>query len=149
MKTINLIRDCALNYRLFKLLCQDFGIEHLVSCFHSEVRWLSSGRLLTHFFELREEVKALLKKRDYDLSKEIESQEFNQMLAYLSDIFTRMNDLSVSMQEKNISILKCREKLNAFKEKLHLWCPQVKNDNLLHFPSLEEIVDDVPNFQCV
>ena len=110
---------------------------------------------LGNFFELREEVKALLKKRDYDLSKKIESQEFNQILAYLSDIFTRMNDLSFSMQEKNISILKCREKLNAFKEKLHLWCPQVKKGNVyklkrtistsggkLHFPSLEEIVDD-------
>ena len=61
------------------------------------------------------------------------------MLAYLSDVFTRK---SVSMQGKCINILKCREKLNAFKEKLHIWCRRVKRGNLSNFPSLIEIVDD-------
>ncbi|CAM1323965.1 ZBED8 (predicted) [Pycnogonum litorale] len=64
------------------------------------------------------------------------------MLAYLTDIFTRMNDLSVSLQGKNINILKCCEKLNAFKEKLPLWCRRVKRGNLSNFPTLEEMVDD-------
>ena len=103
VKTINWIRGRALNHRLFKSLCQDFGSEHSVLLFHTEVRWLSRGRALTRFFELREEFKALLKERGYDLPKEMESQEFNQMLAYLSDIFTRMNDLSVFIQGRNIT----------------------------------------------
>ena len=63
----------------------------------------SRRRALTRFFELRKEVKAFLRERDYDHVEEIESNEFNQMLAYLSDIFSRMNDLSVSMQGKNIN----------------------------------------------
>ena len=142
VKTINMIRGCVLNHCLFKSLCRDLESEHLVLLFHTDVRCLSSGRALTHFFELREDVKALLKEHDYDLFKEIESQEFNQMLAYLSDIFTRMNDLSVFMQGKNVSILKCREKLNAFKEKLQLWCRRVRRGIFSHFFSLEEIVDD-------
>ena len=62
-----------------------------------------------------------------------------QRLAYLSDVFTRK---SVSMQGKSITILKCREKLNAFKEKLHIWCRRVKRGNLSNFPSLVEMVDD-------
>ena len=61
------------------------------------------------------------------------------MLAYLSDVFTRK---SVSMQGKCINILKCREKLNAFKEKLHIWCRRVKRGNLSNFSSLVEMVDD-------
>ena len=61
------------------------------------------------------------------------------MLAYLSDVFTRK---SVSMQGKCINILKCGEKLNAFKEKLHIWCRRVKRGNLSNFPSLVEMVDD-------
>lgn len=142
VKTINWIRGRALYHRLFKSLCQDFGSEHSVLLFHTEVRWLSRGRALTRFFELREEAKALLKERDNDLSKEMESKEFNQMLAYLGDIFSRMNDLSVSMQGKNVNILKCCEKLKAFKEKLHLWCRRVKRGNLSNFPSLEEMVDE-------
>ena len=44
------------------------------------------------------------------------------------------------MQGKSINILKCREKLNAFKEKLHIWCRRVKKGNLLNFSSFEEIV---------
>ena len=61
------------------------------------------------------------------------------MQAYLNDIFTCK---SVSMQGKSINILKCREKLNAFKEKLHIWCRRVKKSNLLNFLSLVEMVDD-------
>ena len=44
MKTINWIRGCALNLRLFKLLCQGYGSEHSVILFHTEVCWLSCGR---------------------------------------------------------------------------------------------------------
>ena len=87
------------------------------------------------FFELREEVKALLKELDYDLPKQMEPQEFNQMLGYLSDIFTRMNDLSVSIRGKHVNILKCREKLN-------LWRRRVKRGSLLSFSSPEETVDE-------
>ena len=101
VKTINLIRGRALNHRLFKSLCQNFGSEHLVSLFHTDVRWLSHGRALTCFSEWREGVKTLLKECDYNLPKEMESQEFNQMLAYLSNFFTRK---SVSMQGKSINI---------------------------------------------
>ena len=91
---------------------------------------------------MRKVVKAFLKERDYDYAKEMESKEFNQILAYLSDIFSRMNNLSVSMQAKNINIIKCCEVLNAFKEKLHLWCWRVKRGNVANFPSLEELTDE-------
>ena len=44
------------------------------------------------------EVKAFLKGCNYDHVEEMESKEFVQILAYLSDIFSRMNNLSFSMQ---------------------------------------------------
>ena len=58
----------------------------------------SRRRALKHFFELRKEVKAFLKERDNDHAKEMESNAFIQILAYLSDILSHMNNLSVSMQ---------------------------------------------------
>ena len=69
----------------------------------------------------------------------MELQKFNQMLAYLFDVFTCK---SVSMQGKSTNILKCREKLNAFKEKLHIWCRRVKRGNLTNFSSLVEMIDE-------
>ena len=116
MKTINLIRGRALNHRLFKSLCQYYGSEHSVLLFHTEVCWLSRGRALTRFFELRNEVKDFLKERDYGIIKEMESKELNQILAYLSDLFSCLNNTSVSLQGINVNILKCREIINAFKK---------------------------------
>ena len=84
----------------------------------------------------------MLEERGSHLLRALESQEFIQMLAYLADIFTCMNDLSVSLQGKQINILKCCEKLNAFKEKLFLWRRRVERGNLSNFPSLEKMVDD-------
>ena len=141
MRTINWIRGRALNHRLFKSLCQDYGSEHSVLLFHTEVRWLSRGRALTRFFELRKEVKAFLKELYYEHFKEIESKEFIQILAYLSDIFSRLNDMSVSMQGRNVNVLKCREIINALKKKLNLWCRRVERGNLSNFPLLEEKTD--------
>ncbi|XP_047491208.1 protein ZBED8-like [Penaeus chinensis] len=77
--TIKWIRGRALNHRLFVSLCEDLGSEHTVLLFHTEVRWLSRGRVLTRFFELRE---VFLEERHRDLLEELESQEFNQILAY-------------------------------------------------------------------
>lgn len=85
--------------------CDDFGSEDSVLVFHMEVCWLSRGRALMHFFKLQEAF----------LPREMESQEFNQMLAYFSDMFTHMNDLSASIQGKTINMLKCCKNLNAFK----------------------------------
>ena len=61
VKAIKWIRGCALNHLHFKSLCQDYGSEHSVILFHTEVHWLSRGRALTRFFESRKEVKAILK----------------------------------------------------------------------------------------
>ena len=106
-----------------------------------EIRWLLRGTALTRFFELRNEVKAFLKKRDYDHAKEMEPKELDQILAYLSDIFSLMNNLSVCMQGKNTNILKYCAVLNAFKEKLLIWCRRIKRGSLSNFPSLEEVTD--------
>uniref|UniRef100_UPI00358E7D1C protein FAM200C-like n=1 Tax=Myxine glutinosa TaxID=7769 RepID=UPI00358E7D1C len=137
VKIINWIRGRALNHRIFKSFCEDLGSEHSVLLFHTEVRWLPRGQALTRFFELQEEIKVFLEERECDLIGALESFSFSS-----ADIFTRMNDLSVSLQGKGINILKTCEKLNAFKEKLRLWRQIMERGNLSNFPSLEEMVDD-------
>jgi len=57
----------------------------------STVSHVGKYRLL----ELREQIKVFLEERDCDKPEELESQEFNLILAYLSDIFTCTNNLSL------------------------------------------------------
>ena len=49
-------------------------------------------------FRIANEGKAFLKERDYDHVKGIGSKEFIQIIAYLSNIFSHLINLSVSMQ---------------------------------------------------
>ena len=60
IRVVNFIKASALNNRLFDQLCTDMGAEHTHLLFHTEVRWLSKGRVLTRFYELRHEIHAFL-----------------------------------------------------------------------------------------
>jgi len=61
VKIINFIKARPLNSRLFSLLCDDMGNEHKQLILHSEVRWLSRGKVLTRLSELRQEVLLFVK----------------------------------------------------------------------------------------
>ncbi|XP_068246892.1 protein FAM200C-like [Palaemon carinicauda] len=65
-----------------------------------------------------------------------------QMLAYLTDVFSALNELNLSLQGRGLNILPASEKFAAFKEKLVLWVKRVKMGNLLNFPYLEEAVKE-------
>ena len=52
VKVINFIKAQPLNSRMFKLLCQEMGSEHQHLLLHTEVCWLSHGKILNRLFEL-------------------------------------------------------------------------------------------------
>ena len=47
VKAVNFIRGRAVNSRLFKAFCDDLGKEHQYLLFHTEVRWLSPGKVFS------------------------------------------------------------------------------------------------------
>ena len=138
VKVVNMIRSRALNHRLFQSFCEEVGKEHTVLLYHTEVRWLSRGRVLSRLFELRDEIQQFLREAGHELAEYFDDPEFVQALAYLADVFTALNELNHSLKGRGISILDACEKLSAFKEKLLLWIRCVKKGNLVNFPSLEE-----------
>ena len=60
VKIVNFIKSRATNCRLFRTLCENFGSFHVSLLLHTEVRWLSRGKVLTRLFELKSEVQAFL-----------------------------------------------------------------------------------------
>lgn len=60
IKVINFIKSRPLNARLFRRLCENMGAEHTQLLLHTEVRWLSRGRILNRLLELRSEVHTFL-----------------------------------------------------------------------------------------
>lgn len=53
VKTINFIKNNAVNSRCFAKLCEGLEADNVQLLYHSEVRWLSRGLVLKCLFELR------------------------------------------------------------------------------------------------
>ncbi|XP_050064407.1 protein ZBED8-like [Aphis gossypii] len=88
VKVVNFIRARALHHRIFKVLCHEMGSEHEVLLYYTEVRWFSRGRY--------------------------ETIEFVHGLAYLTDIFSHLNEVNIPIQGKEVTIMDASEKINAF-----------------------------------
>ncbi|KRX25667.1 Zinc finger BED domain-containing protein 5, partial [Trichinella nelsoni] len=97
VKIINFIKSKPLQSRLFVKLCKEMGSCHTSLLFHSEVRWLSRGKVLARLVELREEVAIFLKGQS-DYSKVLRDEKFVLKLTYLADIFSKLNELNLYLQ---------------------------------------------------
>ena len=144
IKMVNVVKTSALNTRLFKLICEDLGSDHTCLLYHTEVRWLSRGNITKPLFELRDELLAFLREKDYDFRKYLEDEEFIIRLAYLSDIFEAINLLNLSFQGPNCTVVEFISKLGAFILKLDLWKKNVESKKYGMFEFLTSL-DSAPN----
>lgn len=80
------------------MLCDELGSEYVQLLLHTEVRWLSRGKVLSRLFELHREVQVFLQDKDFPISDVFEDTVWLSQLAYLSDIFSCLNELNLRLQ---------------------------------------------------
>ena len=121
---INTIKSSSLNTRLFFLLYQELGSDHEALVFHTEVRRLSRGYVIRRVESLKEEFSEFFKRanktRSPEFVKKLSDSQWLQKLAYLSDIFSRLNLLNLSLQGRFHTVIGFMDKLRTFNMKLNL-----------------------------
>ncbi|KAK1901737.1 Zinc finger BED domain containing protein 5 [Dissostichus eleginoides] len=63
-------------------------------------------------------------------------------LAYLSDIFSRLNDLNLGLQGLSINVFDVQDKINTMLKKLELFQIKVKAGDVSAFPALESFLSE-------
>ncbi|KAJ3589139.1 hypothetical protein NHX12_009987 [Muraenolepis orangiensis] len=116
VKIVNFIKGRPTNKRLFADLCEDEAHQTLL--LHTEVRWLSRGRVLARFVELKEKIEEFLQTRNRALSEQV-TESFWIKTAYLADIFSLYNETNKRLQGVESNIIQCKEALDAFVRKLY------------------------------
>ena len=139
VKTVNFIKARPLKARLFQRLCDELGAHYNNLLFYCTARWLSKGKVLLRVYELRNKIFIFLKEENHELAITFEDEVFLTHLAYLCDIFAKLNQLNISLQGKDTHLLQLHDNITAFKKKLVLWKTDllVNNEKCDSFPILK------------
>ena len=137
VSVVNFIRSHALNHRQFRDFLKEIDAEFVDLPCYTAVRWLSCGKVLLHFFELRLEIDVFLteKNKPQPLLSEC---EWIWKLAFFADMTGHMNQLNLKLQGKANLISDYFVHVKAFRAKLALLEGQVKVKNFAHFPCCEK-----------
>uniref|UniRef100_K7GJS8 DUF4371 domain-containing protein n=1 Tax=Pelodiscus sinensis TaxID=13735 RepID=K7GJS8_PELSI len=135
---VNFIKTRPLNSRIFTILCNEDG-EHENLLYHTEVHWLSRGKVLKRVVELKDVTHFSFTKRQVKFADFFCDDKWLSVVCYLEDIFKKISTLNLSLQGKG-NFLTMSEKVTAFQKKLVLWREHFENRCLERFPSLCDFV---------
>ncbi|KAL4125972.1 hypothetical protein QTP88_010204 [Uroleucon formosanum] len=135
VRIVNYIKEKSLKSRIFAEICNsmDAGFTNLL--YHTEVRWLSRGKVLARLYELKEELLLFfMEEENEEFTSFLEDHDWISKFAYLADIFQHLNLVNSSLQGPLENVLTSTDKLSAFQEKISVWCRNLDQGNTAMFP---------------
>ena len=132
---------------IFMSVCRH--ADHQALFLHSEVRWLSWGRVLKRACELRGEIVIFLRQQNFmALAEKFSQEDFNAKMAYLANIhniqvFDSLSCLNLSMQGAGFTVIDHAAKVAAYYRKLIPWKSYVAQDEYDMFSKLTNYICDM------
>lgn len=142
MSVVNYIKTRPQKARFFRNMCIDMGAEHTSLLYYCKSRWLSRGNVVSRVYELRNEIFLYLTEERHSSAECFINNDFIFKLAYLCDMFERLNSLNVSLQGRESHIIQLSDKILAFKRKLLLWKNNTKSGGFDCFPTLNKFIQE-------
>jgi len=118
------------------------GRHHESLLLHTEVRWLFRGKALTRLMELRAEVAPYLMDHNALLATVLNDGDWVCKLVYLADIFSKINEMNLSLQGKTVTVFDANAKVSSFKRKLMYWLECVKKEDIDCFPLTKSFLNE-------
>lgn len=148
VKITNLIRGGhrSLNHRKFLSFLEEVDSSYGDLLLYTEIRWLSRGKCLIRFFELKNDIYDFLRENlpcSIDLQRALKDINFVHNLAYLTDITQHLNILNLQLQGEKQTIFQMMGYVDGFKKKLNLFRLSLQKNDLFHFSSCKQLLSEI------
>ncbi len=137
VKCVNFIKSKGLNNRQFKELLLELETDYGDLLYCCEVRWLSKGSMLNRFYVLKNEIKLFMDMKGEPIP-ELDQDQWMCDLAFLVDITSHLNKLNLKLQGPDKMITSLLTTIKSFELMSQLWILQLKQGNMVHFPTLQK-----------
>jgi len=109
------IKKRSVKCRIFEELCKNIGSEPTTLLFHTEIRWLSRGKIFNHVLELQDQLFYFESENIKNYAKKIDDEMCSKLL-YLV-IFQKLNVLNSTVQGRKENIIFISNKMECLKKK--------------------------------
>jgi len=80
--------------------------------------WLSRSKKLVRVFELQRELDMYLSEQKHQRFAFMSNPSWLMRLAYLADIFTKLNEVNLYLQGRNVTVFNVKYKISSLLRKL-------------------------------
>ena len=138
IEVVNFIKVCPLQSQPLTQLCQKMDSKFKCLLFHTEVRWLSRGKVLKRVCQLKDEICSFLDAQKKYLGFSVHDKLWWLQVQFIADLFEKVNVLNSSLQEPFKNSLTVTSTVTSFDEKLSLLKSKVSEENFDVFPTVNK-----------